>query len=173
MTRPALALAALLAIAQFVAAQDPPAPPPPATPKPAGGIDLDGLAKLLDATTLKTKLDGKHIKVYLPGDEEWQVQVWTNETTPSMAYLTFHCQQIPAGPPPGEPLLKLLGQNGFMNGAYFGYNEKTRVVFLELVVPAEGLTTKKLRADLDRVQKLALKTVDLWAVGKWPGAEKK
>ena len=75
---------------------------------------------------------------------------------------------LPSGKVDPAALLKVLAYNGRIDGAYFGFNEKTRNFYLESTLPSDGLTGPRMRAEFDRLQKLAVQTADLWDTSKWP-----
>lgn len=135
-------------------------PPRPKT------LDFDGLGRLAVATGLKTEAGPAVYKLTYPGEDQWFVELWMSKSSP-LVFLTFPCQTLPANLTNITPLLQLLTQNGQMDGIYFGFNEKTKNFYLETVLPVEGLTVEKLKQELDRMQKVAIKTADYWDTSKW------
>lgn len=136
------------------------APPRPKT------IDFDTLGKIVAGAGYRTDAGQGVYKVTLPGEDGWFVEVWLSKTSP-IVLVTFPCQGLPAGKVDPAALLQLLAQNGKTDGAYFGYNEKTKNFYLESALPADGLTAVKMKTELERLQKLAVKTAELWDTSKW------
>lgn len=164
MSRLVLVFILVMAVAVSITAQN--APPRPKT------VDFENLGKLVVATGLKTETGQGVYKVTYPGEDGWFVEVWLSKSAP-LVMVTFPCQGLPAGKSDPSSLLQLLSQNGRMDGTYFGFNDKTRNFYLEMALPADGLTVEKLQAELDRMQKLAIKTADHWDTSKWVTLEKK
>lgn len=148
----------ILALAVTLTAQN--NPPRPKT------VDFESLGKFVVSTGLKTETGQGVYKVTYPGDDGWFVEVWLSKTSP-LVLVTFPCQGLPTNHASTAPLLQLLAQNGQMDGTYFGYNEKTKNFYLECAIPADGLTVEKLKAELDRMQKVAIKSAGHWDTSKW------
>ena len=142
------------------------------TPPKPKSIDFESLGKIAVGTGFKTETGQGVYKVTLPGEDLWFVEVWLSKTGP-VVLVTFPCQGLPTGKVDATSLLTLLAQNGRMDGAYFGFNEKTKNFYLESALAVDGLTSLKLRAELERLQKLAVKSADLWDTSKWPMEKEK
>jgi len=163
MTRLLLVATVCLAIPTLAISQNSP-------PRPKA-IDFESLGKLVVGTGLKTETGQGVYKVTYPGDDGWFVEVWLSKSSP-VVLVTFPCQGLPAGKADPAPLLQLLAQNGRMDGTYFGYNDKTKNFYLETAIQSDGLTAEKLKAELERLQKLAIKTAEQWDTSKWPMEKK-
>jgi hypothetical protein len=162
MSRIALVSAFIVAVSLTLSAQNTP-------PKPKS-LDFESLGKLVVGTGYKTETGQGVYKVTLPGEDGWFVEVWLSKSAP-VVLITFPCQALPSGKVEQPALLALLSQNGRMDGAYFGYNEKTRNFYLESTLGANTLTPLVLKMELERLQKLAVKTADQWDTGKWTVVE--
>ncbi len=62
-----------------------------------------------------------------------------------------------------ESLLKLLGQNDGVSSAFFAYNAQNKVVQLRSSFDNRGLTSKKLKAELNRLARFADEHSALWS----------
>lgn len=142
------------------------------TPPKQRSIEFDTLGRLAVGTGFKTESGQGVYKITLPGEDGWFVEVWLSKSAP-IVLLTFPCQGLPTGKVDAASLLPLLAQNGKLDGAYFGFNEKTKNFYLESALAVDGLTSQRLKSELERLQKLAVKSADIWDTSKWTTVEKK
>ena len=86
----------------------------------------------------------------------------------SLVWLVAWLRKLPPGRTiSGNAVLDMLVENDAIGPAHFSYNESVRWFFLNSPVVNQGLTSDRLRGEIDHVAIIAARTEALWDYERW------